>query len=132
MLSYIVSALVATTAIATFEEPAYSGQRLSYAKGGADWEGNCANSAVDQNQSPIDISKTTKAGEMSMHIEGLEDWGKVYQAKSPLDGRAAAGPDYSFQTLVAAVPAPDAEANDWADLTSVHLNAPLPIGEKTF
>ena len=31
MLSYIVSALVATTAFATFEEPAYSGQRLSYA-----------------------------------------------------------------------------------------------------
>ena len=69
---------------------------------------------------------------MTMHIEGIENWGKVFQAKSPLDGRAAAGPDYSFQTIVAAVPAPDAEANDWAALTGVHLNAPSPIGHKFF
>lgn len=74
---------------------------------------------------------TTKARDMTVHIEGLEHWGKVYQAKSPLDNRAAAGPDYSFQTLL--VPgAPDSEANDWGSLTGVHLNAPFPIGDKTF
>jgi len=37
MLSYIASALVATTVLAVHEEPAFSGLPIDYSQGGANW-----------------------------------------------------------------------------------------------
>ena len=66
MLSFIVSALVATSAFATHEFPVYSGIRLDFSQGGDNWGeldsgdvvNRCATRLTDMNHSPIDITET--------------------------------------------------------------------------
>ena len=131
MLSYIASALVATTVLATHEDPAYSGLPLDYSQGGANWEYNCPNAAQSQSQSPIDVTRTVMDKKMMYKIEGMEHWGAAYAPPTPTDNRASVGPDYSFETIFLDFPAPNAAPAEWATHTALHLDAPWPIGMRS-
>jgi len=129
MLTYTAAALLATSVFAAHELPSGSGILLSYAQGGADWPDNCPNSASDQSQSPIDINnKMTIDHKMSLTWEGLEHWGFGYAPPTPLDNRAAAEPDYSWEMHLS-TGVHDSEILDWTKSTHVTLDAPWPIGK---
>ena len=140
MLSFIASAIIATSAFATHEFPVYSGIRLDFSQGGDNWgeldsgsvENRCATRLTDMNHSPIDITRVTQAPEMTYKISGLDTWGKMYFPKSPAedDPRHAAEPDFSMTVYTFDCDGciPDSVPTNWATTTSLFLDAPYPLG----
>ena len=67
---------------------------------------------------------------MKVHVEGLHHWGLAYAPPTPTGARAAVEPDFSFENYIQDFGAPNTVAADWAKHTSLHLDAPWPIGSK--